>query len=60
MLKLLEPRITFKGDDTKSFMKARNGGLELLQDYLKDPTMMLEDISSIQVSLLENPYQEIA
>jgi hypothetical protein len=60
MLKLLEPTIMFKGDEARSFLKERNNGLELLQEYLEDPTMMPEDLSNIQVSLLKNPYREIA
>jgi hypothetical protein len=40
-------------------LKERNNGLELLQEYLEDPTMMPEDLSNIQVSLLKNPYREI-
>jgi hypothetical protein len=59
MFKLPEPTITFKGDEAKSFLKERNNGLELLQEYLEDPTMMPEDLSNIQVSLLKNPYREI-
>jgi hypothetical protein len=41
-------------------MKERNGGLELLQEYLEDPTMIPEDLSSIQVSSLKNTYREMA
>jgi hypothetical protein len=41
ILKILEPTITFKGDEAKSFLKERNCRLELLQEYLEDPTMML-------------------
>jgi hypothetical protein len=41
-------------------LRARNGGLELLQEYLEDPTMVPEDISTIQVSSLKNPYREMA
>jgi hypothetical protein len=60
MLRLPEPTMTFKGDEAKDFLKERNGGLELLQEYLEDPTMIPEDLSSIQVSLLKNPYREMA
>jgi hypothetical protein len=60
MLKLLEPTITFKGDEARSFLKEKYSGLELLQEYLEDPTTMPQDISNIQVSSLKNPYREIA
>jgi len=54
MLKLPETTIKFKGDEAKIFLKETNSGLELLQEYLEDPTMMPEDLSNIQVSLLKN------
>jgi hypothetical protein len=60
MLKLPEPTITFKGDEARNFLKEKNNGLELLQEYLEDPTTMPEDISRIQVSSLKNPYRELA
>jgi hypothetical protein len=60
MFKLPEPTMNFKGDEAKDFLKARNGGLEILQEYLEDPTLMPEDLSAIQVSLLKKPYQEMA
>jgi hypothetical protein len=34
MLKLLEPTITFKEDEARSFLKEKNNRLELLQEYL--------------------------
>jgi hypothetical protein len=60
MLKLPEPTITFKGDEARNFLKEKNNGLELLQEYLEDPTTMPEDISRIQVNSLKNPYRELA
>jgi hypothetical protein len=60
MLKLPEPTMSFKGDEAKDFLKERNGGLELLREYLEDPTMIPKDLSSIQVSSLKNPYREMA
>jgi hypothetical protein len=56
MLKLRELTITFKGEEARSFLKEKNNGLELLQEYLEDPSTMLEDISRIQVGSLKNPY----
>jgi len=41
-------------------MKERNNRLELLQEYLEDPTTMSEDLSNMWGGLLKNPYQEIA
>jgi len=39
--------MTFKGDEAKEFLKERNGGLKILQEYLEDPTLMTKDLSSI-------------
>jgi hypothetical protein len=47
MFRLPEPTMNFKGDEAKYFLKARNGGWDLLQQYLEDPTMMPEDLSAI-------------
>ena len=60
MLKLPEQTITFKGDEARSILKEKDSGLELLQEYLEDPTTMPQDISNIQGISLKNPYQEIA
>jgi hypothetical protein len=59
MLRLPEPTMTFKSVEAKDFLKTKNGGFELLQDYLEDPTILPEDLSSIQVSSLKNPYREM-
>jgi len=45
MLKLLEPSLTYKGEDAMNFIKGKNNGIDLLHEYLQDPTTMLEDIS---------------
>jgi hypothetical protein len=60
MLKLPNPTINFKGDEENNFLKEKNNGFDLLKEYLEYPTTMPEDISRIQVSLLKNPYQELA
>jgi hypothetical protein len=60
MLKLLEMTITFKGGKSKSFLKEKNNGLKLLQEYLEDPSTIPEDISKIQASSFKNPYREVA
>jgi hypothetical protein len=57
MLKFPEPTITFKGEEARNFLKNKNNGLDLLQEYLEDPATMPVDISRIQVSLLKNPYR---
>jgi hypothetical protein len=40
-------------------LKRKNGGLEIIQEYLEDPTIIPKDLSSIQVNSLKNPYQEM-
>jgi hypothetical protein len=60
MLKLPKLTITFKGNEAKIFLKEKNNGLDLLQEYLEDPSTMPEDISIIQVSSLKNLYREVA
>jgi hypothetical protein len=52
-------QIKFKGDEAKEFLKERNGGFKLLQEYLEDSAMMLENLSIIQVNLLNDPYREM-
>jgi hypothetical protein len=59
MLRILEPTIIFKGDEGDELLKERNGGLDLLREYIQDPTMIPKDLLSIQASLLKNPYQEM-
>jgi hypothetical protein len=59
-LKLPEPTLTYKGDEARTFLKGRNNGIELLQEYLQDPATMPQDLSRIQVSSLKDPYREIA
>jgi hypothetical protein len=60
MLKLPEPNMVYKGEEARNFLKRKNNGIELLQEYLHDPASMPEDISRIQVSSLKNPYKEIS
>jgi len=47
MFMLPEATITFKSDEAKYFFKARNGGCDLLQQYLEDLTIILEYLSAI-------------
>jgi hypothetical protein len=60
MLKLPKPTLTFKGKDCKDFLKKHNNGLDVLQDYLENPTSILVDITIIHVDSLKNTYREIA
>jgi hypothetical protein len=57
MLKLSEPNLVYKGEEAINFLKRKNNGIKLLQEYLHDPASMPEDISRIQVSSLKNPYK---
>jgi hypothetical protein len=60
MLRLSEPTLTFKGEDSKQFLAKHNNGLDLLPDFLEDPMVVPEDITSLQVSSFRNPFREIA
>jgi len=57
ILRLPEPTMIFKVDEAKEFMKAKNGGLDLLPQYLEDSMTMSKDLSSIHVSKLRKPYK---
>jgi len=59
MLKLLEPTLTFIGQDCKWFLEKHDNGLDLLPEFLKDPTTVVEDITKLQVSSFRNPFREI-
>jgi hypothetical protein len=58
MFRLPEPMMNFKGDEAKYFSKDKNGGWDLLQQYLEDLTIILEYLSTIQVSLLKYPTKK--
>jgi hypothetical protein len=60
MFRLPEPTMVFKSVEAEYFLKMKKGGFKLLQDYLEDPTIFLEDLSNIQVCSLKNPYREMA
>jgi hypothetical protein len=60
MFRLSEPMMIFKSVKDKDFLRKKNGGFKLLQDYLEDPTIFPEDLSNIQVSSLKNLYEEMA
>jgi hypothetical protein len=57
MLKLPEPNLAYKGEEARNFIRGNNYGMDLLQEYLQDPTAMSKDLSIIQVSSLKDPYQ---
>jgi hypothetical protein len=59
MLKLPEPTLTFKGEDCRDFLKKHDNGLDLLPEYLENPTTVPEDITRIQVDSFKNPFREI-
>jgi len=54
MLRIPEPTMNFKGDEEKYFLKARNGGWELLQQYLEDPEFFLNYVLMSKEKLEEN------
>jgi hypothetical protein len=60
MLKLPEPTLTFIGQDYKQFLEKHDNGLDILVDFLEDPTTVPEDITRFQVSSFRNPFWEIA
>jgi hypothetical protein len=60
MLRLSEPTLTFRGQDCKQFLEKHDNGLDLLPEFLEDPTTVPEDITKLQVSSFRNPFREIA
>jgi hypothetical protein len=60
MLKLSKPTLTFRGQDCKQFLEKHHNGLDILADFLEDPTTVPEDITRLQVSSFRNPFRKIA
>jgi hypothetical protein len=60
MLKLSEPTLTFRGQDCKQFLEKHDNGLDILAEFLEDPTTVPQDITKLQVSSFRNPFREIA
>jgi hypothetical protein len=63
MLKLPEPTLTFKGEDCRDFLKKKkkhDNFLNLLPEFLDNPSVVREDITSIQVDSFKNCFREIA
>jgi hypothetical protein len=47
MLKFMKLNLTYKGEGTRNFLKGRNNGIEILQEYLQDAATMPQDLSRI-------------
>jgi hypothetical protein len=60
MLRLSEPTLAFRGQDYKKFLEKHDNGLDLIPEFLEDPTTVPEDITKLQVSSFRNPFREIA
>jgi hypothetical protein len=60
MLRILEPTLTFKGEDCREFLKKNGIGLDLLPEFLEIPTTIPEDITRLEVSSFKNSFREIA
>jgi hypothetical protein len=60
MLKLLEPTLTFKGEDCLDFLKKNDNVLDLFPKFLENPTVVPEDITRLQVDSFKNPFWEIS
>jgi hypothetical protein len=60
MLKLLDPTLTFRGQDWKQFLEKHDNGLDILVEFLKDPMTVPEDITKLKVNSFRNPFWEIA
>jgi len=59
MLRFPKPRLTFRGEDSKQFLKKHDNRLDLLPEFLEDSTTIPEDITSLQVSSFRNPFHRI-
>jgi hypothetical protein len=59
MFKLPEPTLTFKGEDFIDFLKKNDNGLDLLPEFLENPTYFPKDITRIHVDSFENPFWKI-
>jgi hypothetical protein len=59
MLRLPDTMLTFKGEDCREFLKKHENGLNLLLEFLENPTFVPEDITSLQVGSFKNPFREI-
>jgi hypothetical protein len=60
MFMLLEPMLTFRGEDCRELLKNHDNGLDLLPEFLENPMTVPEDITRLQVVSFKNPFWEIA
>jgi hypothetical protein len=60
MLRLAEPTLTIKGEDYREFLKKHDNWLDLLPEFLENPTTIPKDITRLQVGSFKNPFREIA
>jgi hypothetical protein len=59
MLRLPKETLTFKGEHCREFLKKHDHGLDLLPEFLDNPTVTSKDIMRLQVGAFKNPFQEI-
>jgi hypothetical protein len=59
MLKLLEPTLTFKGEDCRDFLKNHDNGLDLFLEFLENPMTIPEDITRLQVNSFKTPLEKL-
>jgi hypothetical protein len=45
--RLLEPMLTFKGEDYREFLKNNDNGLDILPKFLENPTTIPEEITRL-------------
>jgi hypothetical protein len=60
MIRLSEPTLAFRGKDCKQLLEKHDNTLDILVEFLEDPTTFPEDITKFQVSSFRNPFWEIA
>jgi hypothetical protein len=60
MLRLPEPTLMFRGEDSKKILRKHNNSVDLLPKFLEDPMAVPEDITNLQASSFRNPFREIA
>jgi hypothetical protein len=58
MLNLLEPTLTFKGENCRDFSKENENNVYLLHEFLDNPATIPKDITRLQVNSFKNPFRE--
>ena len=56
MLNLLEPTLTFKGEDCRDFLKRHDNGLDIFPEFLENPMIVPKYNTRIQVDSFKNPF----